>query len=451
MLSAGASLAVSASGVRTQHYVDPNVAGPGDGSSANPWSSLQEVLDHSVESRTWESLPYAEGKQLVPVNAGAPVKPGDTIWLRSGDYGALALQSLYNAAPVTIAAAAGNTPRFSNVLVRSSQNWILRGFTVSPAYASTYGTGTIVTVENHSWRGPARDIDIEGFQIFSVPDEGVWTTAADWDTKAANAFIASSDRVTIRDCRIRNINFGISLTGKGSRAERNIVDGFCGDGLRGLGDDEVFEYNLVKNRREVNDNHPDGFQSWSVGPGGVGTGVVKNIRLRGNTFIGYESPSIPFAGTLQGIGCFDGTYEGWVVENNVVITDHWHGISFYGARNVRIVNNTVLDLNSVSPGPPWIMVTSHKNGTPSNRCVVRNNLTTALNVAGSALESDHNLLLPASPASYFVDLPHFNVRLAAGSPAIDQGSSMLAPSLDADASSRPKGAACDVGAFEYEP
>jgi parallel beta-helix repeat protein len=55
---------------------------------------------------------------------------------------------------------------------------------------------------------------------------------------------------------------------------------------------------------------------------------------------------------MQDIGCFDGFFDGWVVENNVVITDHWHGISFYGMKNSRIVNNTVIDVNDQSPGPP---------------------------------------------------------------------------------------------------
>jgi hypothetical protein len=446
-----ASLSVSTAVVPAQHYVDPvNGSDLGDGSSARPWKSLQEVLDHLVETRTWEgSLPYVDGKKLVAVNAGAPVKAGDTIWLRSGDYGALAVQSSYNAAPITIAAEPGEPPRFSSVLVRSSQNWILRGFSVSPSHGAVYSPSTMVTIENHNWRGPAYDIEIDGFQLFSVPDEGVWAARSDWDTKAANAVITSGDRILVRHCRIWNVGYGISLTGKGSQAEYNTIDGFCGDGLRGLGDDETFEYNLVKNARDVNDDHRDGFQSWSVGPGGVGTGVVRNIALRGNIIIGYEDPGLPFAGTLQGIGCYDGTYEGWLVENNVVITDHWHGISFYGAQNVRIVNNTVLDLNAVTPGPPWIMVTDHKSGVPSRNCVVRNNLTTALSVTGDGIATDHNILLGTNPAGFFRDLPHHDTHLAQGSPAIDQGSSELAPAIDADEALR--GTACDVGAYEYAP
>ncbi len=362
ILSTTARLTVTVGARRTQHYVDP-VAGTaaGDGSAARPWLSLQDVIDHQVETRTWEApLPYTEGKNLVPVNPAAPVRAGDTIWLRPGDYGALVIRSAYNSAPITIAAEAGGVPRFSNVLVQSSQYWILRGFAVSPSYAATYSRSTIVTVENHNWRGPAYDIVIDGFDIFSVPDEAVWPLASDWDTKAANGLSTSAARTRVSHCRLRNTNFALAMEGRGSRAEYNTIDGFSGDGLRGLGDDEVFEYNLVKNRRNVNTNHPDGFQSWSVGTGGVGTGVVRNVTLRGNVFIAYESPSIPFAGTIQGIGCFDGTYEGWIVENNVVITTHYHGISLYGARHSRIVNNTVVDLDQSDIMTPWILVTAHK-------------------------------------------------------------------------------------------
>ena len=41
----------------------------------------------------------------------------------------------------------------------------------------------------------------------------------------------------------------------------------------------------------------------------------------------------------------------WVVENNVVITDHWHGISLYGADNARL------------PAPPLLMFSRITNIT----------------------------------------------------------------------------------------
>jgi len=450
--SRAAVLTVLAPGAPAEHWVDP-VAGSdqGDGSSARPWRSLQAVLDDLVETRAWESLPYAAGMALVPVHAGAPVRPGDTVWLRTGYHGAVVIQSAYNAAPITIAAEAGQVPALASLLIRSSQNWVVRGLAVSPSHGTALDARAIVTVENHGWRGPAYDVTLDGLEVFTVPDESAWATAADWDAQAWNGIDADADRTVVRACRLRNVNYGISMSGRGSRVERSTVDGFCGDGLRGLGDDEVFEYNLVKNARDVNADHRDGFQSWSYGPGGVGTGVVRNITLRGNVIIGYESPAVRFAGTLQGIGCFDGLFEGWTVENNVIATDHWHGISFYGARNMRIVNNTVLDLNGVEPGPPWIMVTAHKDGRKSADVLVRNNLTSALSTDGDRVVEDHNLLLPADPSAWFLDLAGHDLRLAPGSPAIDQGASDGAPALDASGVARPQGSAPDVGAYERVP
>src|SRR4051812_41600808 len=114
---------------------------------------------------------------------------------------------------------------------------------------------------------------------------------------------------------------------------------------------------------------------------------------------------------MQGIGCFDGTFVDWVVENNIIITDHWHVITLLGARNCRIVNNTVIDPNTTSPGPPWISIDAHKDGTPPSGCVVRNNLTTDLNLATTGVTQDHNIKMMALGA-FFVDAAAFDLHLA---------------------------------------
>ena len=94
-----------------------------------------------------------------------------------------------------------------------------------------------------------------------------------------------------------------------TRIQENLVDGFSADGLRGLGDDGLFEYNRVQNsyvEDPPDPNHDDGFQSWSVGPGGVGTGEVRGVVLRGNVFINHVNPAHPLRTSMQAIGCFDG-------------------------------------------------------------------------------------------------------------------------------------------------
>src|SRR5205814_10529492 len=145
--------------------------------------------------------------------------------------------------------------------------------------------------------------------------------------------------------------------------------------------------------------------------------------------------------------CFDGFFDGWVVENNVVATDHWHGISFYGMKNSRVVNNTVIDVNTASPGPPWIMVTAHKNGMASQNVLVRNNLATDYDVSGDSITQDHNTTLK-DLGVYFVNPGKFDLHLLPTAPAVDMGSSDMAPALDADRIPRPQGKGAHPGAHE---
>ena len=89
-------------------YVDPETGSPdNDGSAEHPWRTLEEVIAANlVETRTWQTLPYAPGASFVPVNPGAPIGPGDTIWLRSGYHGDVTIGSAYNASTITVAAEA---------------------------------------------------------------------------------------------------------------------------------------------------------------------------------------------------------------------------------------------------------------------------------------------------------------------------------------------------------
>lgn len=433
-------------------YVDP-VNGndtTGNGSSGSPWRTLQTVIDNKVETRDWNSLPWTSSSVLVTVNAGAPVRAGDTIWLRNGYHGAILIQGAYNVAPITIAAQAGHAARLRTLTVRAAQNWVLRGLSISPSHAPPLAQTTIVDVDNHNFFGPAWDIELHDSDVFTVADASAWT-ANDWVNVASSGVDVGADRVTIRGCRVRNVRFGISVGGAQARIQENLVDGFSADGMRGLGNDGLFEYNRVQNNY-IEDppdaNHDDGFQSWSVGPGGVGTGEVRGVVLRGNVFINHTNPAHPLRSSMQAIGCFDGWFVNWVVENNVVVTDHWHGITFLGMRDSRIVNNTVIDLDSVSPGPPWIMVNPHKNGQPSQNVVVRNNLATDFALAGTNVVGDHNIEFTMAGAAALFLAPPFDLHLRPGTAAVDSGNPTLAPPLDVEKMARPQGAGFDLGAYE---
>ncbi|HOP78117.1 MAG TPA: choice-of-anchor Q domain-containing protein [Thermogutta sp.] len=432
-----------------EYYVDPQNGKPNnDGSKERPWPSLQALFDQgAIETQTWESLPYKPGVKLVPKNAGATIRPGDTIWLRTGNYGRLFIQGYYNPDYITIAAEKGHTPRFESIHIQSGSHWILRGLHVSPEYGEGKRPRAMIRLESHGWRGPVHDIIVEDCRLQSAEKTDHWS-AEDWNNLSCDGILADGERIIVRRNYLKNVNFGISMSGPHCLVEYNTIENFAGDGLRGLGDYGVFQYNVVKNCYDVNANHDDGFQSWSVGPGGVGTGVVKGLVLRGNVIINYEDPQQPHRGALQGIGCFDGMYEDWVIENNVVIVDHYHGITMGGAVRCRIVNNTVLDPTSLRPGPAAVRIGRHKNGTPSRDCIVRNNLVSALFVNGENMVVDHNLIVD-DPAKFFVDPARYDLHLRKDAPAIDAGAADHAPERDIQGTRRPQGKAVDIGAYEY--
>jgi len=129
--------------------------------------------------------------------------------------------------------------------------------------------------------------------------------------------------------------------------------------------------------------------------------------------------------------------------------DHRHGITFLGAHNLRLVNNTVLDNRpDDGPKPPWIRIDDHKAKTPSARSLVRNNLSTSIQVGAETTE-DHNLLID-DLAALFEDVANHDLHLRpTATDAIDVGSSEAAPAFDLDRIPRPQGAATDLGAYEW--
>jgi len=431
-------------------YVDPRNGSPqGDGSKENPWRTLEGVVERGlIETGEAASHPHQEGGELTVKNEDAPVSSGDTISLRSGYHGALELQGAYNIAPITVTAAPGETPQLSHVRLRAASKWVLRGLHVSPTFSDSGGDRprALVSIENHSWHGPSREVTVEDCHVFSGRDVANWT-AEQWVERALTGIRFDAADVTVRDCRATAVRNGINASGENADVVKNVVDGFSGDGMLCQGDNSVFERNLVKNAYDVDRNHDDGFQSWSSGDDGPGSGVVKNVVLRGNLVINHENPGHPLRTNLQGIGCFDGIYEGWTVVNNVIITDHWHGITLLGARDCRIVNNTVVDLAPGEPRP-WVKVGPHKDGRPSQNVVVRNNLASSFQLdSDGAVTADHNMEVD-EPGRYFVDPSGFDLHLKAGSPAVDAGSNAGAQERDRDGVSRPQGESVDVGAYE---
>ena len=400
-------------GLAATYYVDPSVGSmSNDGSYDNPWSTLQQVFEM--------------GK------IGNPVQPGDTILLRSGYHGEIIHSNAHNSDYITVAAQDGNTPKLKHVSLSSSSKWIFRGLTISPEFApvfEAYMAGGLVDIRDSS------DIIIEDSNVFSVQDSSSWGVT-EWNSLASNGIVVVyGDVITIRNNTIKNAFFGIDFDfGDGVLIEHNKIEHISADGIQVGADNLTIQYNTIKNLYQVSGNHDDGIQGWPPGS--------DNVIIRGNTIIHRDPGNTNFMGEMQGIGCFAPPYNNWLVENNVVIVPHWHGIAIYEATDSTIINN-------IAYHPTFNDVWIHTGWSGVNT-VIRNNMANLIDTTGTNITADHNIDIDDyGPSVLFADYLNNDLSHGQGSPAIDAGSPDLAPDIDILSTPRPQGNGYDIGAYEY--
>jgi hypothetical protein len=145
-------------------YCDPAKGSPdGDGSSTRPWRTIEEVLAAKrIELRD------ADG---TCANPDAPVKPGATVFLRSGWHGILRVPKGYNDQFITIAAESGHTPQVGWIEIGEGRKWRIKGLTISPSLApdplAKLPTGHLVALGERGGEQSA-ELIVEDCFIYSV-------------------------------------------------------------------------------------------------------------------------------------------------------------------------------------------------------------------------------------------------------------------------------------------
>jgi parallel beta-helix repeat protein len=359
-------------------YCDPIQGSPqGDGSVAQPWRTLEEV----IKSRLIQ-LYDAQGKLA---NPRAPVKPGDTLLLRSGWQGVIRIASGYNARPITIAAEPGQFPQVGWVEIGEGRHWLVKGLTISPSLAPTpleRPPRNLVMLGEHGGE-ESEDLVIEDCFVYSVLDTRAWS-AQDWIHKTSSGiWLGRHGRAHVaRNNYVLNTRFGINLCAPECLAEGNVIANFSGDGLRVTRDGQIAQYNIVKNvfvgAADGDANHDDGIQVFLFN---AGTGTLRDVTLRGNLILAREIDGLPFPNGLQGLGCFDGPLVPFTVEKNVVCVNHYHGISLYDAQGCTIQDNACYS-RWPDRAKPWIMLGQKKKQAAGN--FVRNNLAHSFNFKDDA-------------------------------------------------------------------
>lgn len=333
--------------------VDPRAAAGGDGSAGRPFSSVQDAL------------------------SSGRLSPGDVLLLGPGDYGVVEIARVDLGGPLTIRGPEGAPARFAAISIRRSAGITLERLAIWPDTSDQKLRG--VRADKQSRGIVLRNLDIRGRE--DARDYLRWSRA-DWEAAGGGVLLEGPDSA-IEASMLTGTRFAIAMTGPNARVDGNVVRGFAGDGLRGLGDGSVFRYNRVQDCVKINDNHDDGFQSWSRGKDGrSGGGVVKGLVLEGNTILEWTGPADhPLRCSLQGIGLFDGMFQDLTIVNNTISVSAPHGIAVAGGINVVITNNTLVHPWQAGKKSPWIRVGPHKNGTPSRNVIVANNAAPSVSVA----------------------------------------------------------------------
>ncbi len=424
------------------YYLDP-VKGSlkNSGSIDSPWPSLQAVLAaNRITARRW-TTPYTDASTLRMVNPGAPVKGGDTLVLLEGHHGEIQVQGLINDDYIHIVAADQARATVSRISIVASAYWRIEGLVVSAEFLPDVPAWrTLLDVNSHAHHGPSHHVQLLDNKVFTATDITNWT-AGDWVARVKNGISLNAVHSLAKGNQVYNIGIGIQALADNITVENNQIINFSVDGLRGLGNDSTYVDNLIANGFKVDDNHDDGFQSWSRDGK-----PVKNVILeRNRIFWDYYHPNPRLRSDFQGIGCFDGIYENWRVRNNLVVVNDWHGITFLGAVNSEIINNTIVDADDDARKGPRISVGDHKQGTPSRGMLVRNNLSEIKNTS-AGVAADHNMPVTDKKA-HFVDHGRHNFELKKASRARSAGLGTGAPGVDLQG--RQRTGAVDLGAFQY--
>lgn len=415
----------------TDYYCDPvNGSMSNSGTSVSPWSTLAAV--------------FAANKTFAA---------GDVIYLRNGFHGFPVVEGI-NTGNVSIKPQSGHFPGIKQLLVRNAAYWDISGLTVSPELVGEYYN---VLTELVRIESTAANITLQHCYLYGALNITGWS-ASDILAKLPFGIYCDAPNSLITHNHMKNIGFGIIVSEHGTHTvvSHNVVEYCVNDGLRGLANYSKFEYNLVKDIMGVDDNHDDCFQSWSGGFGGkdIGTDTIRGIELRGNVFLSQTDPDLPYAGVdVEGIGLFDGMFNDFVIENNVIAVNSFNGIAIFGAKNTRVVNNIVADAyvrpyDPDFPGGriPWLKFWNHKTGFPSTGNTVRNNILSDSTYHVGIGDVDHNIY-SRDYTNLYVDQEGYDFHPKAGSPAINAGSSTSAPLLDIEQHSRVS--TIDIGPYEY--
>ena len=312
------------------------------------------------------------------------------IGLADGAYGDIKISS--RGAPVLVFAINPGKAVFRSILFSGADNVTF----VAPMFINDrQGLYTAQTPQT-MWRVEANCSDIHLFDArgYGAPDHANYRnwTIAEWKARKIDAALVRGARCSVVRCDWSAVYFGPQLhAGKENAVIYNVVRGFSADAYRAVGGpDHIMRGNRSYDAFQIDANHSDGGQFWSIGPtGGAGGGVMYGLTYEDNLHVADAGPAsrdpnaAPLA-MMQGMGGFNGRFDGWTVRRNTIVTHAaaHHGITLAGCDNSLIEGNMVLDLAGRITGGKGYEEVYINIGAGSVGTILRNNIGAKITLNG---------------------------------------------------------------------
>lgn len=181
---------------------------------------------------------------------------------------------------------------------------------------------------------------VEGLRVYSAAHTDHWQPS-DWLAQARNGIEVSGIACCANFNDVFNVRTGIQVRSVRGQANGNTVTHFYEDGMRALADHVTLARNHIMFSQNTNKDaiHSDAIQMWDASAPSPAVSQLEGVAILQN-YIWNRSDN-PGSRLMQGIGCFDGMMRDAKVIGNLVMTDHFHGITLGVAENSVIKENFV--------------------------------------------------------------------------------------------------------------
>jgi hypothetical protein len=196
--------------------------------------------------------------------------------------------------------------------------------------------------------------------------------------------------------------------------KNNLIKNISADFMRPIGSDITMDGNIgldhYASASDGDANHDDFIQGFAYP---IGT-EFDNVKIINNFYQSSTDISRPYQSEGQGIVIFDGLYTNFQIENNTLISDHWHGITVFWGKDGIIKNNTVMALDDTTGRYMWIQSEKDKSGkyNPEN-VVVTNNVANRFRLNANTVGRDNVTVNRVEVADHLVEFSPYELTFDA--------------------------------------